>query len=401
MTLISLHDDLVMVDEQGNEISGYGPEIAPPLIERGGPGSGHHGHEGRPGRVGGSQPSGVGASADRRVTFGSAKPSDAMQTYRQRIAGSKPQFSIRTVGTGDPPTSLAVDSFAEAVRVWDEAGRVGHIDVVDPERAFWASFGFQESLDVDSVDWNAEYQMFVEVHDYMLEALNDPEFGELARLIDRHGEYMVDNAQIALDRWNAARARGEEVGRLDNRAGYNIIFTNDREYVGAGSGGVGHIGGKVFWQPLSLAEDESALSGAGFMFGLSPAYVQFHELHHGYGSSTELDRFSDTIALDYYMKKYDSLPAYMQDAVVDKAFSTYNWASLRLTGQFREGRLQTRQATAWLYSRNPDFYHGALDARRRYEADDTGGAPYSYWLFDPDGSEARLKRWRSEYRIKP
>lgn len=387
----SLHDDVIEVLDDGTEREYTGESM---LVARGGPGSGHHGHSGRPGEVGGSLPSG-----ERGAVQFSETPTPAVETYLRRVATSRPQFSIRVIG--DEPQSIDVGTFADAVRAWDDDGRRGHIEVVDPERALWASFGFQESLDVDAVDWNAEFQMFVDVHDYMLQALNDPEFAKLTTEIDRHGSHMVETAERALARWNEARARGEEIGRLDGPAGYNIVFTNDREYVGAGSNNIGQLGGRVFWQPLSIAEEDAALGEASFNFGLSPAYVQFHEMHHGFGSASELDRFSDTISLDFYIRRYEDLPGYMQTAVVDKAFQTYYWGAGRLSGEWREGRLDSRKATAWLYGRYPEFYSQAIEERRAYVADDSGDVPYSYWLDDPDTSSSRLRRWLGEYRVRP
>jgi hypothetical protein len=157
----------------------------------------------------------------------------------------------------------------------------------------------------------------------------------------------------------------------------------------------------VFWQPLSIAEEDAALGEASFNFGLSPAYVQFHEMHHGFGSDTELDRFSDLISLDFYMRRYEDLPGYMQAAVVDKAFQTYYWGTGRLSGRWRETRLASRRASAWLYNRYPEFYGQAIEERRAYVADDSGDVPYSYWLDDPDTSGGRLRRWSREYRAKP
>lgn len=330
--------------------------------------------------------------------FGGREQSDQIQRYRNRLGESRARFSL---GFGGEPTPIEARRFSEAVEAMVQSGE-GHIQVTDPDRGLWASIGFhEESFDFDAVDWDAEYQMFIDAHDYMIEALNDPDFADLARRIDRDGGRMAENARRFIEQLDAARDRGEEMGNVfqfDRRFSYNLIFTNDREYMGAGSSSVGGLNAKVFWQPLTLPENEQELGKSGsFIFGLSPAFVQFHEMHHGFGSGTELDTFSDTISLDFYARRGGQIPGYLAHKGVDQQiFSLYLSGQRRLSGEFRDITLERRRALGWLYNRNPEFIEATLDRRRAYNAD-PDNAPYSHFLDNPDRALGRIKRWARDY----
>lgn len=93
-----------------------------PIVERGGPGSGHHGHKGRPGEVGGSLPSGAGLPKVEYLPFGEDIPNFWDMRKKEQREGL---FHFSTI---DPENSryvifrdmeLALDFEAQALRKLD------------------------------------------------------------------------------------------------------------------------------------------------------------------------------------------------------------------------------------------------------------------------------------------
>lgn len=92
-----------------------------------------------------------------------------------------------------------------------------------------------------------------------------------------------------------------------------VVMTLSIADYGAGSGGPG--GAKVFWGPYSapnrrdrLKTDKDREPGARYdhsyadSLGVDPVYVLSHELHHAWGSGSELDFGSEVVALDAHLK---------------------------------------------------------------------------------------------------
>lgn len=128
----------------------------------------------------------------------------------------------------------------------------------------------------------------------------------------------------------------------DDKMGFNVLFTNNPPDIGRGSGGPGSA--RVFYQPYSL-KPEFRTGDQSPSFLVDGVYTLVHELHHAFGSSTEMDGFSDLVALDYHLSKGNTLAP---DAV---RFEIENRFLLSLSRSASAGR--AKRQLAWLYRRNP------------------------------------------------
>lgn len=256
---------------------------------KGGPGSGHKGHAGRPGRRGGSAP-GTGGNPVHASLSKDGK-------YEER------------------PTEGGLHYILAATsHTWDETAI--HPDKFSPD---------------------AEIQLMKDANAHMRGLLSDPEMADFIKRIDRDGDALISHGSD--DKYTI---------------GTNIIFTGDPSMVGAGSGGPGSS--KIFWVPYSADEEAFSKAFRGdtqsqSAFGVDPLYVAFHEMHHAYGSNTELDMFSDFAALDFHLSRGNTTQ--MKAAVDAKLDSMFMWASGQASGEWKQDRLDTRAALGRLYSRNP------------------------------------------------
>lgn len=345
--------------------------------QRGGPGSGHFGHAGRPGEVGGSLPSGRKSGA---------LPSLENIRWQVRRGGKVVTF----------------DSLAEALMAGE-----GRIEITDDERALWASVvtawedgTLEGGYSPGEIEVEIEIQRVLDVYDHMVAILSDPDNEAMILGTDRDGDSMLDVTERWIKRLQDLREQGE-VDRLTLRRapGMNIIITNNPERVGAGSSSMGSLSAKVFWEPTTLDPAKRHTStGGGFNFGISPIYVLIHELHHGFGSGTELDAISDVIAADYYMSRPETFTPAIERNMLDTLNGRVFGASRRASGAHREFILQDRAAMGWLYSRNRDYFDRVFSEVREYaESGDPPTERARGWTWQVDQTETRLQRWAREY----
>ena len=346
------------------------------LVERGGPGSGHHGHRGRPGKVGGSLPS-------KGVLSG--------YTYEYEIRGDETYTKHKT------------DSLEEAVRIGSQ-NPLGRLEARSPDGGLWFSMAFPGTegtggYTLDEIDIEREAEVVVEVFEHFMEVFSDPENLAWLEAMDLGGANIIKS----VERYLRFREEGQFADDSDNllarrqwAAGMNIVMTNRDDNVGAGSSGVNSYSAKVFWNPVTLDPEKSVLSGdRGFRFGVDPIYVLMHELHHAFGSGSELDDLSDALAADYYLNNREFLERDDLDKGMEQRLAMIaNAGTRRAQGDFKEGILRARAATGWLYSRHPDYFQQKLEERRAYANDETDEYSYfSPWHGDLDKWEGQMKRW--------
>jgi len=348
-------------------------------VERGGPGSGHFGHAGRPGEVGGSLPSGEVAEE--------ARPSRAMGDWGEGTRfKAKPRgaFEYQSYGSYQE----AAEASAHDVMVEDPTRGLYFITIVQ---------GADYSGLPEGVDYEAETRRCLDVYDHLDSILRDPANANWLATSDRDGAWMRDRAL----RYAAEVAEPGTIWRDRPRMGMNIVYTNNHESAGAGS--AGDWGGKVFWVPTTIPFEESALAETtSFAFGCSPVYVTIHELHHAWGSGSELDVFSTVVAADYYLNHPDLLSEGVERAMVHDLGAEYWTGTQRASGHLAEGRLESRRAMGWFYSRHSDYVN-AIFARRAADVasgtDNYDRIANEWW--DNQGAQERLTQWATTWNRPP
>ncbi len=183
----------------------------------------------------------------------------------------------------------------------------------------------------------------------------------------------------------------------------NIILTNHEDRVGAGSSSVGTKAAKVFWQPLTLPVERQVIESGergGFSFMVAPTYVLIHEMHHGFGSRTELDVFSTVIGADYLLNNRDLLTPRVERNLVQELAGRTNAGMRHASGEFKDFTLQDRAAMGWLYSRHSEYFDTVLDQRRRYweTGEHESEASRGWWERKPiDEQQKKLRQWAKKY----
>jgi hypothetical protein len=341
-------------------------------VMRGGPGSGHFNHEGRPGEVGGSLPGG--SVAAKPIETGRLPSLDDIK------------FFIRDID------QIEQDGLEDAY----ENGN-GRFEIEDAERKLWALVvaarrGEEEDAgySIDDIDLEKEVQTVLDVYDHFLDVLSDPANAKAIVAGDRHGQRMIETAKDWLEQIQKEDA--DEIFARRSYAGMNIIITNNEKRVGAGSSDVSTKSAKVFWSPVTLDHEKSVLEDPerGFNFGISPVYVLVHELHHGFGSGSELDKFSDAVAADYLIKHTDLMGPETEKNMLD-TLSGMAWrGSMRAAGEKKDSVLGSRAMFGWLYSRNQRYFDQYFNEVREQETFRSRG-----WWTETD--ESKYKRWAKEY----
>lgn len=331
------------------------------IVERGGPGSGYHDpHYGRPGEVGGSLPREAGAGVSMEGITYQAKAGD--QEY---------------------------ESLEEAY----EAGQ-GWIELTDAERNLWALIVAdhpKRELDagytIDEIDLEREIQIALDVYDHFLEVLSDPDNATAMAAMDRHGQFILNGvAQWLEEKGEAGRGR---------RPSLNILITNNNDRVGAGSSSVNSRSAKVFWQPLTLDVEKWAIESGGMAAAVHPVYVLTHELHHGFGSGSELDVFSEVVAFDYMIRHPETMGPATEKSMLSDIARTVHGAARRASGEFKDFTLQDRAAAGWLYSRHKDYLETIWAERMSDEPTNRSYGWYGETYRD------KLERWAKEYGNEP
>lgn len=161
----------------------------------------------------------------------------------------------------------------------------------------------------------------------------------------------------------------------DRKMGMNIVFTVDDEYSGAGSGGPG--GAKVFWTPYTAqGVDRYQNRNFGPSFEIDPMYVLAHELHHGFGSNTEIDNYSRAVGMHMHLKHGNQLiPKQIKWEVENTAIH----AQWRAQGKFKQTVLEERAALKFLHIEHPEQIDAILDDY--------------YGLERADAIRKRIKSW--------
>jgi len=370
--------------------------IRAPLVERGGEGSGHWGHEGRPGHRGGSLP---GKGGPR------AMPSPTLQE-RPRSRWSERAYFVRGRG-GTSAESERYGTLREALEA--DARAQAAQGVAQPSPSAWAvdparglGIGFTISSEERPypasfppgvpIDWDIEADRVLEVYDHMARLLTDPGARPFVEAMDRHGEAMLARAQEYAQEVAQAGLEGR-----DPRMTMAVVFTNHPHQAGAGS--AGDWGAKVFWVPTQIPPEASATEQATFVWGTSPIYTAVHELHHAWGSRSELDVFSDAVAMDFAIDHRDLLgPNTTSDMVATLA--RYATSAARpARGEDAGYVLRNRAALGFLYERHPDFFedlHARSVGQGLYESDRVA---YEWsWARGQRVTPERLRKWADQTR---
>jgi len=182
---------------------------------------------------------------------------------------------------------------------------------------------------------------------------------------------------------NFIRENRELVGQLDDdglimdpdrNIAANIVFTTDKADAGMGSASsdAGII--KVFYAPYD-AEKAGWESWRKDAWEIDPLFVATHELHHAYGSLTELDILSDVMAVGYHLELGNTLNPSEVNRVAR------GWLQVgtdRVAGKdwWREHVVRSRKAFRWLYDTNPEY---AKQIMSEYA--------------DPEKLERKIRRW--------
>ena len=159
------------------------------------------------------------------------------------------------------------------------------------------------------------------------------------------------------------RAMGEDgmIGHEDWNVNVGAIFTkNPRD---AGMGSAGEHSAKVFYSPYE-SKDRPFIRLSEF--GVDPIYVSVHELHHAFGSDSELDMFSDFAAAACHYSLGDTLVPDM----VKFTLSSHLGGAIRAPERTTKSHVkQMRVGLAWLNSKYPEKvralvldYYGEKDA---------------------------------------
>jgi len=355
---------------RGSDLRDFQKLIVRSLEERGGEGSGHHGHRGRPGKVGGSLP-GKGISNLR--------------------------FQVRPIG-GEV---TLVDGLEEAVAMGG-----GRVEYIDPYRKMWALYMWSDELEdrgfsLDEIDLAREIEIALEVHDYFLELINNPANAKAIEAMDRDGDQLLRIVQ----KWMEER-EGFDIDNPFLRRQYgpsmNIVLTNNDDRVGAGSSQTGTKAAKVFWQPVTLDPEKQVLQAdrGTFAFTGSPIYVLVHEMHHGFGSGSELDPFSSVVAADFYLNNRDYMTPGLEKGMLTELAQTLSGGQRRAAGEFKEYTLRDRAAMGWLYSRHSDYFDTIMDSYQTYwDTGDHSYEPARGWFVktDIDAQRKKLAQWAKEF----
>lgn len=206
---------------------------------KGGVGSGNFGHAGRPGKVGGSAPNPVAAG-------------------KHKMTGEMKE------------------------KVYSDGTRSGHEYVEDTKKFYLWMTTRGGDIQIDQFDPAQEYDKIMGTLDYVRSVISSKEGKKLAKGCD---EYLYSDPK-ELDAANQMRVS------------MNIIFTAQDKDIGAGSGGLRSA--RVFWLPYSNAEGKRAGVSEGFpigSLGIDGTFVLVHELHHAFGSDSELDAWSTAVAI--------------------------------------------------------------------------------------------------------
>jgi 2'-5' RNA ligase/predicted ABC-type ATPase len=203
------------------------------VVERGGPGSGHHGHEGRPGEVGGSRPSGAGG--------------EVAEDYEGLASDIPPEIRSRRYFHATSHTSRGKSILESGMVRPGEAGRIGPLAPVegrvyvtqDPEYALVYSLGGDmagSNLPEHWIEDAGQYgyifeidpQAFTDIQpdeDVIGEHIHKETFPWLNRLARQHlSSRMLADAQFGeYDAW--AEAGKKLVGYMTPEQKYEIILS--------------------------------------------------------------------------------------------------------------------------------------------------------------------------------
>jgi len=190
---------------------------------------------------------------------------------------------------------------------------------------------WMDDITIDDFNPDLEIKRLTETRDYVKRVLR--EHPDLVRALDDEGAKMVRN-----------------LDRLDD-CSTKVIFTTDPSDYGMGSSHTRPPAAfKVFYGPYS-ADRSRIPEWMRNKLGLDPIYTSIHEIHHACGSATELDLFSDVLAIGRHYELGNNLNP---RAVEDQMFSIFNTAMQRAAGK-RKGRvLRNRTALKWLWKQYPD-----------------------------------------------
>lgn len=351
------------------------------IVERGGPGSGHHGHRGRPGEVGGSLPSGV---------------SGLRFFYRPR----------------DGSRIVEVDSLEEAVREGMQPGIYtkgsGRIEVKTDNGELWFSVSYpfedadERNFTMDEIDIEREIEIMVDGYNYFIDLMTDPANAKAFAAGDYNGQDMLEfTTKFKEDYEKLMASDALESTKRRFGAGMNIVMVNDRDRAGAGSSSVGSRTAKIFWVPATLDAEKQILNDEYGAFVLSPIFVQMHELHHGFGSGSEFDVFSHAIAADYYLNNRDILTPDIERSMIREVSGSMRSGAQRAAGDLKMPRLYNRAMMGWLYSRHSDYFDTLFDERRSYETgevEDISPEGYQFVIWqDLDGVQKKVRQWANEF----
>ena len=285
----------------------------------------------------------LGDGGEQRVVF--------IDGPAQGAGGTVPRSE--DVPAGVTITEMSIkDEFLASRRVSEYGGDVSYeVSREGSDYRVWMSASDINKITPQEFDPDLEYGRIRFTIDRVREVLKKhPDF---VSMIDRDGDIMVSQA--------------------DRKVGTNIIFTADNENVGAGSGGPGSA--KVFWLPYEYRDRENFYGFQSWSrLGVDPLYVLVHELHHAFGSSSELDLFSDVMAVDVHLQLGNTMAPGSVASQVDHMLL---WARQRASGKWKEDILIQRKAMRWLYDMHTDDIRKILTDK--YEDGDEMAKRISRW----------------------
>lgn len=395
------------------------------FVERGSEYSGYHDpHVGLEGVWGGSKPREGHVPPEQLTEYHETKGLRYTK-YARRARKSKPTFTVKYdifdkdwKRTGEEEKEFG--SIGEAIkfyleRKFSEEGKkypylyAGDISVRDNARGFWMMIAIDiKPEQVDLIDWDMEYRHIEQVHDYMLETLSDPENANFIMKIDYDGEDMIRGTERfynLLERSQAGQSLYSDP--LRGLATYNIVFTTDPKNIGAGSNSVGSFGGKTFWEPISLPDDQKKeRMRSSIDLALLPFSVMLHEGHHGFGSGSELDNFTQVITMDYALEHPELMEGMWGRVIEGEIASTAERAVWDARGDESHRRIvhNARAMTGWLYGRHKDWFDSQIDESIQYWADEERAdrgeieapeRPSILW-YRPQEIKEKLDKWVRE-----
>lgn len=289
-----------------------------------------------------------------------------MVTGARRGAMGATWTGKRYLGEGKgAPSSISPDYLLT------KSGGKEHIEAHDVMGYRYIMAAAREDLDHDNINYNEELSRVGHTKQFVEEMLTDPANHDFFAYIDDAGVAMMEVA---------GRDLGTQEG-VFRGVGANIIFTHNTDDVGAGSGGTGSM--RVFYAPYQArprATQEYMRGG----LGVDPLFVTVHELHHALGSHTELDVFSDVMAIaTHYSLGNELAPKNVNYTM----FGMFTAARSRAVPSkdcptWPHYVRRQRAGLRWLYDNFPKQFKDSYDAN---------------WGGGWEGMERRIKGWKASY----